>query len=182
MKPDSLSEPGTSSHRRWRHWLALSLLVLLADQASKQWILANLNLGQHVAVTPFFNLVLVYNPGAAFSLLADQGGWQRWLLTGLGLGASLWMTWMLRQQHQQRAMAAALALIIGGALGNVWDRLVYGQVIDFIDVHGAVFQPVFSHGHFPAFNIADTAISIGALLLIADEIRRSRGARKHHSN
>lgn len=168
----------TPAPPRWTRWLGLAALVMLLDQASKQAVLAVLGLGERVPVTDFFNIVLVHNPGAAFSMLADQGGWQRWLFTALGLGASAWMAWMIRQHPGQKLMAAALSLIIGGALGNVVDRLVYGHVIDFIDVHGRWFEPLFAYGHFPAFNIADSAISVGAVLLIADEWRRAREAKK----
>lgn len=179
MKPDhSLEDPEVSScGASWTRWLWLALAVIVLDQLSKQAVLAVLALGQRIPVTDFFNIVLVHNPGAAFSMLADQGGWQRWLFTALGLGASAWMAWMIRQQPEQKTMAAALALVMGGAIGNVIDRVIYGHVIDFIDVHGSWFEPLFYAGHFPAFNIADSAISVGAVLLIADELLRARRAR-----
>lgn len=177
MNQDISPETGAQVGRGWTRWLWLAALVIVLDQASKQAILASFSLGERLPLTSFFNLVLVYNPGAAFSMLSDQGGWQRWLFTALGLGASAWMAWMIRQSPEQKIMATSLALIIGGALGNVIDRVIYGHVIDFIDVHGSVFTPLFSHGHFPAFNIADSAISVGAVLLIIDEIARSRRAR-----
>jgi len=146
-------------------WLWLSLLIIILDQATKLWASHSLDFNQPVAVLPYLNLTLLYNTGAAFSLLAQAGGWQRWFLTVLALFVSAFIiTWLSRLQPQQRWLAVALALILGGALGNVIDRIIYGYVIDFIDVY-------YQNWHWPAFNIADSAISVGAVMLIIDAFR-----------
>jgi signal peptidase II len=121
--------------------------------------------GQSDPVTSFFNLVMVYNKGAAFSLLADQPGWQRYFFTGISVLASLFILWMLKRHPGQRLFCWALALILGGALGNLIDRVAYGHVIDFLDFHLAGW-------HWPAFNLADSSITVGALLFVLDEFRR----------
>jgi signal peptidase II len=148
-------------------WLALALLVLLADQFTKVLIVGYYQLGDSTVVTGFFNVVRAHNTGAAFSFLASAGGWQRWFFTALGVGAALFIVWLLRSHAGQRLFSLALALILGGAVGNVVDRVLYGYVVDFLDFHWAGW-------HFPAFNIADSAISVGAVLLILDELRRVR--------
>ncbi len=141
-------------------WLALALALVVADQLTKAWVLAALTPYEPVAVTPFFNLVLVHNTGAAFSLLADAGGWQRWFFVVLTLViAAIVATWLWRSAHAQRATPLALALVLGGAIGNLIDRLRFGHVIDFLDFHVAGW-------HWPAFNLADSAISCGAVLLV----------------
>ncbi len=152
-------------------WLGLALLIVLADQFSKVLILGFFRLGESSPVFSFFNLVRVHNSGAAFSFLAGAGGWQRWLFTGIGLVAAIAIIWMLRSHPGQRLFAFALSCILGGALGNVLDRLLHGHVVDFLDFH-------YRGWHWPAFNIADSAITLGAACLILDEIarvRRSRG-------
>lgn len=142
-------------------WLWLSLALLLADQLSKQLALATLELHQPVPVLPFLNWTLVYNPGAAFSFLSDAGGWQRWFFTVLALMVSgLLVYWLSQTPRRQAWLAVPYALILSGALGNAIDRLRFGHVVDFIDVH-------WQGWHWPAFNIADSAISIGAVMLIA---------------
>ncbi|SEA15602.1 MAG: lipoprotein signal peptidase [Paraburkholderia sp.] len=151
-------------------WLGVALIVILFDQLSKIAIAKVFAYGQSVALAPFFNLVLVYNRGAAFSFLAAAGGWQRWAFTALGVIAALVICYLLRRHGNQRLFCTALALILGGALGNVIDRIAYGHVIDFLDFHVRAW-------HWPAFNIADSAITIGAALLVFDELRRVRGAR-----
>jgi signal peptidase II len=151
-------------------WLGVALIVILFDQLSKIAIAKVFAYGESVAITPFFNLVLVYNRGAAFSFLAAAGGWQRWAFTGLGVVAALVICYLLKRHGTQRLFCTALALILGGALGNVIDRLVYGHVIDFLDFHVRGW-------HWPAFNLADSAITIGAALLVFDELRRVRGSR-----
>ena len=149
-------------------WLWLSLLVIVLDQVAKIWASHSLNFNQPLAVFPYLNLTLLYNTGAAFSLLAQAGGWQRWFLTLLALLVSIFITtWLMRLQRQQKWLAVALALILGGALGNVIDRMLYGYVIDFIDVY-------YQHWHWPAFNIADSAISVGALMLVIDAFKSQR--------
>jgi signal peptidase II len=149
---------------RLGHWLALALLVLLLDQASKAWVLGSFRLMEHHFVTPFFNLVLVFNAGASFSFLADAGGWQKWFFVVLALGISLWLLGMLRQHAQERLMPAALSLILGGAIGNVVDRLRFDAVVDFLDFHLAGY-------HWPAFNVADSAITVGVALMLWHQFR-----------
>jgi signal peptidase II len=151
-------------------WLGLALLILIADQFTKVLILGYYRLGDASYVTSFFNLVRVHNAGAAFSFLANEGGWQRWLFTGIGIAAAIFIIWMLKSHNGQKLFAFALACILGGAIGNVIDRTLYGYVVDFLDFHYAGW-------HFPAFNIADSAISIGAVCLILDEILRVRRSR-----
>lgn len=155
-------------------WLGIALLLILADQFTKVLIVGAYELGHSHAVTSFFNIVRVHNSGAAFSFLAHAGGWQRWFFVGLGAVATGFIVWMLRQHGGQRLFAWALSLILGGAIGNVIDRLVHGYVVDFLDFHWSFLSPMFPGGHFPAFNIADCGITIGAGLLILDELRRVR--------
>lgn len=155
-------------------WLGLAALGFALDQASKWLILRTFALGDGVVVTSFFNVVRVHNEGAAFSFLAGAGGWQRWFFTAIGLAASAFIVWMLRAHPGQKLFAFALACILGGALGNVIDRLVHGYVVDWLDFHWAFLNGLFPGGHFPAFNLADTFISIGAACLILDELLRWR--------
>lgn len=147
-------------------WLGISAIVILADQLSKILIVRLFTLGEELAVTSFFNLTLAYNKGAAFSFLANQGGWQRYFFTALGLAAAGFIVYLMKKHAGQKLFCWALALIAGGAIGNVIDRLVYGHVVDFLDFHFAFM------GHFPAFNVADSAITLGAILFIIDELRR----------
>ena len=151
-------------------WLGLALLILIADQFTKVLILGYYKLGDATAVTSFFNVVRVHNSGAAFSFLAGAGGWQRWLFTVIGVAAALFIVWLLRSHAGQRLFSFALARILGGALGNVIDRSLHGYVVDFLDFHYAAW-------HFPAFNVADAAITAGAVCLILDELLRVRRAR-----
>jgi signal peptidase II len=146
-------------------WLALALLVLVLDQLTKWLIVGQFVLGDSRPVTSFFNLVRAHNTGAAFSFLAQAGGWQRWLFTGIGIAASALMVWMLRAHPGQKLFGFAVACVLGGAIGNVVDRLVHGYVVDFLDVHWAGW-------HFPAFNVADSAITLGAACLLLDELLR----------
>ena len=151
-------------------WLGLALLILIADQFTKVLILGYYKLGDATYVTSFFNVVRVHNSGAAFSFLANAGGWQRWFFTGIGISAAIFIIWMLKSHPGQKLFSFALACILGGAIGNVIDRSLYGYVVDFLDFHYAGW-------HFPAFNIADSAISIGAVCLILDELLRVRRSR-----
>lgn len=151
-------------------WLGLALLILIADQFTKVLILGSYRLGDASYVTSFFNLVRVHNAGAAFSFLANAGGWQRWFFTGIGIAAAIFIVWMLKSHPGQKLFSFALACILGGAVGNVIDRTLYGYVVDFLDFHYAGW-------HFPTFNIADSAITIGAICLILDEILRVRRSR-----
>jgi len=147
-------------------WLGIAFIVILLDQLSKITIAKLFAYGEEKVITSFFNLVLAYNKGAAFSFLANEGGWQRHMFTAIGVGAALYIIYLLKRHSGQRLFCWALALILGGAIGNVIDRIAYGHVIDFLDFH---WQGL---GHFPAFNIADSAICIGAALFVLDELRR----------
>ena len=158
-------------------WLGLALLVILADQLSKTVIVGTFQYGDSHTITSFFNLVRVHNAGAAFSFLADASGWQRWFFVGLGLAATVAMVWMLKSHGGQRLFSLALSLILGGALGNVIDRLLHGHVIDFLQFHWDWLAPMFPGGYFPSFNIADSAITVGAVLLILVELLRVRQSR-----
>ena len=158
-------------------WLALSLIILIADQFTKVLVIGYYQLGASTEVTSFFNLVRAHNSGAAFSFLSDASGWQRWFFSIIGLLAAVLLVWLLKSHAGQKLFSFALACILGGAVGNVIDRLLYGYVVDFLDFHWRWLAPVFSGGHFPAFNIADSAITIGATCLILDELLRVRRAR-----
>ena len=151
-------------------WLGLALLILISDQFTKVLVTGYFKLGDSTTVTSFFNLVRVHNEGAAFSFLAGASGWQRWLFTGIGLVAVVVIVWMLRAHAGQRLFAFALACILGGAIGNLVDRIAYGHLVDFLQFHYAGW-------YFPSFNIADSAITIGAVTLILDELLRVRRSR-----
>jgi signal peptidase II len=155
-------------------WLGIALIIILLDQFTKTLIVGFFHLGDSREVFGFFSIVRAHNTGAAFSFLAQAGGWQRWFFVGLGALAAGFIIYMLRQHGHQKLFAWALSLIMAGAIGNVIDRLVHGYVVDFLDVHWAFLAPLFPGGHFPAFNVADCAITIGAALLIFDELRRVR--------
>jgi len=151
-------------------WLWLSLLVIVADQATKHYFEANFTLYQKVDVIPdYFAWTLAYNTGAAFSFLADHSGWQRWLFAVIAIGVSIVLVvWMKRLKAHETWLALALSLVLGGALGNLYDRVMLGHVVDFILVHWQ------NRWYFPAFNIADTAITIGAIMLALDMFRSSK--------
>ena len=155
-------------------WLGLALVILLADQFTKVLIVGSFQLGDSQTVSSFFNLVRVHNSGAAFSFLASASGWQRWFFTAIGIGAAGFIVYLLRSHPGQKLFCFALALVLGGAVGNVIDRVLYGHVIDFLDFHWDALAPLFFEGHFPAFNVADSAISVGTVCLIVDELRRVR--------
>ena len=145
----------------WR-WLWLSAIVVVLDQLTKQWVEEAFVLYESLPVTGFFNLTLVYNTGAAFSFLADAGGWQRWFFLILALVICIYLVyWLLQLDKKQVALPLAIAMIIGGAVGNVIDRLLYGHVIDFLDFY-------YQQWHWPAFNLADSAITLGVILFIWD--------------
>jgi signal peptidase II len=146
-----------------RRWYVLAGVVIVLDQLSKWVVLKNIGFGETIYVAPFWNWVLAFNPGAAFSFLADQPGWQRWLFSALALAVSGWLAIMLRQHPQQKLLSLALSLVMGGALGNVIDRIRFGAVVDFIQWHAAGY-------YWPAFNIADSAITIGAILLVIEQL------------
>lgn len=151
-------------------WLGLSLVILIADQFSKLMVMGNYRLGESTMVTGFFNLVRVHNEGAAFSFLAGASGWQRWFLSAIGVGAAAFIIWMLKSHPGQRLFAFAMSCILAGAVGNVIDRLAHGYVVDFLQFHYAGW-------YFPSFNLADSAITIGAVAMVLDEILRVRRAR-----
>ena len=152
-------------------WLWLSVLAVILDQISKQVANAQLVLHHSLAIFPGFNFTLIYNEGAAFSFLSNAGGWQRWFFTILSIVISgVLFVWLKKLDHSKRMLAAGLAFILGGAIGNLIDRIVYGHVIDFIDVY-------YKSYHWPAFNLADSAITLGAALLILDMLleRKTHG-------
>ena len=151
-------------------WLGIALIIILLDQVTKTLIIGTFRYNDSHTITSFFNLVRVHNTGAAFSFLAGATGWQRWFFVALGAVAAVFIVWLLRRHGGQRLFGWALALILGGAVGNVVDRLLHGYVVDFIQVHWRGW-------YFPSFNVADSAITIGAALLILDELRRVRRSR-----
>ena len=157
----------SSSSSSMLPWLGLALILLIADQFTKILILGDYQLGDSTVVTSFFNIVRAHNTGAAFSFLADASGWQRWFFTGIGVVAVGVILWMLKAHPGQKLFSFAMACILGGAVGNVIDRVRYGYVVDFLDFYWGTW-------HFPAFNIADSAISVGAACLILDELLRVR--------
>ena len=142
-------------------WLGLSALVIVLDQISKASISSHFVYGESMPVTSFFNLVLAHNQGAAFSFLSNAGGWQRWMFSAIAALASVWIIWLLRRHLEQKLFCFAMAMILGGALGNLIDRVAYGYVVDFLDFYWGNY-------HFAAFNLADSAITCGATLLLWD--------------
>ncbi|GAB3627803.1 peptidase A8 [Pandoraea terrae] len=148
-------------------WLGIAIVAILLDQVTKLTVLKTFQYGEFRPLTSFFNLVLIFNKGAAFSFLAAAGGWQRWFFTVLGVVAAAVIVWLLKRHNGQKMFCLSLALILGGALGNVIDRVIYGHVVDFLDFHVGGW-------HWPAFNIADSCIVVGAMLLVIDELRRVR--------
>ncbi len=150
-------------------WLGISAVVLVLDQITKYAVTHTFALHEMKEITSFFNLVLVYNSGAAFSLLSDAAGWQRELFIAIAIVASIWIAWLLRKHPTETLFCLALSLILGGAIGNVIDRVLIGAVVDFLDFHA------FGH-HWPAFNVADAAISCGAALLIWDAFKKPKEA------
>jgi signal peptidase II len=152
------------SPSRWTRWLAVSAAVVVADLATKAWMSNTFTLGESLQVTSFFNLVLAHNTGAAFSFLAGAGGWQRWFFTVITLVISIALVVILSRQRGAPWLAAAFALVLGGALGNLHDRLLLGYVVDFVQLHAAGY-------YWPAFNVADSAISVGVAMLVWDSLR-----------
>ncbi len=148
-------------------WFALALAVLVADRATKWLVLQAFDPGERLEVTGFFNLVLVFNKGAAFSFLAGAGGWQTWFFAAVALAATVVISVLLVRQPGKRLFCTGLALILGGALGNLWDRLTLGGVVDFLDFHAAGW-------HWPAFNVADCGITVGAAILILESFLQPR--------
>jgi signal peptidase II len=144
--------------------LTIALIVLVLDLASKHWVESILLHGQQIPLTDFFNLVLTYNAGAAFSFLSDASGWQRWFFSGIAAAASILIVYLLRKHAAEKLFCLALSLVLGGALGNLWDRITLGHVVDFLDFHVGGY-------HWPAFNVADSAIFLGAMFLIVESFR-----------
>lgn len=155
-------------------WFGLSTAIVILDQLTKHWVKQAFSLHEVVEVTSFFNLLLVYNTGAAFSLLADAGGWQRTFFVAIAVVASVWIGWLLSKHAAETLFCLALALILGGAVGNVIDRILIGGVVDFLDFH------VFGW-HWPAFNVADIGISCGAVLLVIDAFRTKQAPEASNS-
>ncbi|HEX6592470.1 MAG TPA: signal peptidase II [Moraxellaceae bacterium] len=151
--------------RKNLQWLWLALLVIVLDQASKAFVVSHMVLGESIPVLPVFNWTLAHNYGAAFSFLHDAGGWQRWFFGGIAVVVSVGIVWWLTRLPAQgaRFLACALVLVLGGAIGNLYDRMLLGYVVDFIHVHYGTW-------HFPAFNIADSAITVGAIMLVIDSL------------
>ena len=148
----------------WARWLVVSAVVVALDLATKAWVSHALSYGDVVRITPFFNLILTHNTGAAFSFLASAGGWQRWFFSAVAVVISVALVVMLRRPHRDRMVPLALALVLGGALGNLWDRVVLGHVVDFIQLHAGGY-------YWPAFNVADSAITVGVVLMVWDGLR-----------
>jgi signal peptidase II len=163
------ARPSSGAFSLWA-WLALAAVVVLLDQLSKTLVVSAFVLNHSQPVTSWFNLVRVHNSGAAFSFLAGASGWQRWFFVGLGTLASGFIVWMLKKHPEQKLFCFAISMIMGGAIGNVFDRLLHGHVVDFIQLH-------YGGWYFPSFNLADSAITLGAICLILDEILRVRRAR-----
>ena len=147
-----------------RKWLGLAFAIIVADHLTKFWVSSTLEYQEAIPVLPFFSLVLVHNTGAAFSFLANAGGWQRWFFIAVGIVATVIIARLLRRHGDEPRLALPLALVLGGALGNVIDRVVLGHVVDFLYFHYRSFA-------WPAFNVADSAITVGAALLIWDSLR-----------
>jgi signal peptidase II len=156
--------------RRLAPWLLVAVVVAVLDQTTKAVVQANLQPGARIVVLPFADLVLVFNTGAAFSFLAGAGGWQRAFFIAVALGAAVLIVHLLRRHPEDRLFCAGLALILGGALGNLWDRIALGHVVDFVLLHAYGY-------HWPAFNVADSAITVGAGLLIWDGVFAKREGR-----
>ena len=149
---------------KFRTSLILALVILILDFITKRWVESELIYGQQVLLTSFFNLVLAFNAGAAFSFLSDESGWQRWPFSGISVCASILIIYLLQKHILEKLFCVSLSFILGGALGNLWDRITLGYVVDFLDLHYAGY-------HWPAFNVADSAICIGALLLIIESFK-----------
>lgn len=147
--------------------LGIALIVLILDLASKYWVESALEFGQRIPLTGFFNLVLTYNPGAAFSFLSEESGWQRWFLSGIAGSAALLIVYLLNKYKHEKLFCMSLSLVLGGALGNLYDRITLGHVVDFLDFYVGTY-------HWPAFNIADSAIFIGAALMIYESFRNKK--------
>lgn len=165
--PEAALAGAAPAGRRLVGWLLVSAAVVVADQLTKWLVLSTLSFGEAIPVTSFFQLVLVYNPGAAFSFLADHSGWQRWFFIVLAVVVCGWLLAMLRNHQRETALPLAFSLVIGGAVGNVIDRVAHGAVVDFLYFH------IGRHG-WPAFNVADSAITVGVALMLWAQFRAPR--------
>lgn len=172
--PDDAAPARAFVPRRFWNWMLLAIVIILIDQLTKMYFDSNLNYGERWPVLPFFDFTLLYNPGAAFSFLAGEQGWQRWLFTIIAVGAVGLILHLLRRHPEQVLFGSSLTFILGGAIGNLIDRVLHGHVVDFLLFYWRGW-------HFPAFNVADMAITFGAILLILDEILRIRRERRRKS-
>jgi signal peptidase II len=164
MHDDGVNSEMAAQRRSRFFWLLVATGVVVLDQITKYFANTMLDYASPVEIFPVLNITLHYNPGAAFSFLSDAGGWQRWLFSVIALAVSAYIcVWMMRLRREQWLLSLALALVLGGALGNLWDRLYLGYVIDFVSVH-------WGDSYFPTFNIADAGISVGACLLLLDMV------------
>ena len=145
----------------------ISTVIVALDLFTKHLVQSALAYGEHMTITSFFNLVLTYNAGAAFSFLSDASGWQRWFFSGIAASASVLIVYLLHKHAAEKLFCMSLSLVLGGALGNLWDRIALGHVVDFLDFH-------ISGYHWPAFNVADSAIFVGAMLLIVESFRHKK--------
>ncbi len=167
LKPNASAQIRPPKTWHFWGWIAGALLVIVLDQATKVYFVNQLQYSERWPVLPFFDFTLLYNPGAAFSFLADGQGWQRWLFTAIALGATGLIVHLLRRSPTQTLFCASLMCILGGAIGNVIDRIQHGHVVDFLLFY-------WNNWYFPAFNVADIAITCGAILLVMDELLRLR--------
>ncbi len=151
--------------------LAIALVILAIDLLTKRWVESSLFFGQQIPITSFFNLVLTYNAGAAFSFLSEESGWQRWFLSSIAAGASIFIVYLLHKNKDQKLLCISLSMILGGALGNLWDRITLGHVVDFLDFYVGNY-------HWPAFNVADAAIVVGAALLIIESFQNKEESKE----
>ena len=154
--------------------LAIALIILVVDLLTKRWVESSLFFGQQIPITSFFNLVLTYNAGAAFSFLSEESGWQRWFLSSIAVGASVFIVYLLHKNKDQKLLCLSLSMILGGALGNLWDRITLGHVVDFLDFYVGSY-------HWPAFNVADAAIVVGAGLLIIESFQNKDESKDKNS-
>lgn len=175
MRDTRPSGEATMPMRKPLRWLWLAAAVVVLDLGTKAFMSSALNYGQPIEVLPFFNLTLLHNTGAAFSFLAGHPGWQRWFFAIIAVGATIGLTiWMRRLRADDKLLGASLALIIGGALGNLYDRLAHGYVVDFLSFHVAGW-------YYPAFNVADIGITLGAIGLIWESVFEGRKQARRRS-
>ena len=164
-------------------WLWLTLICLVVDQVTKHLVVDSMELYQSIEVLSFFNITYVHNLGAAFSFLADQGGWQRWFFTTIAAIASIiFIVWLAKTPKENKLLSVAFALLLSGAMGNLIDRALFGYVIDFLDFHGEIFTFILPSRHWPAFNVADSAIFVGAALMIYESFTNKENEKNTEIN